>query len=137
MEETHPCQEIEDGLTGDPITAPAGRPRSPDLEVGLISTTGRGGIPKDLISSTGSGIIKNMKTAVQRIAEQVKALPANELEEFLSWLAEYDKGHCDKWDREIERDSREGGSLSPVLKRARADIASGRTKPLDEVLDNS
>ncbi len=78
-----------------------------------------------------------MKTVVQRIAEQVKALPPKELDEFLSWLAEYEKSQRDEWDKEIERDSREGGSLNPLLKRVHADIVSGRTKPLDEVIDNS
>ena len=78
-----------------------------------------------------------MRAAVKKIAEQVKALPENELNEFLSWLAEYEMGHSDEWDKEIERDFRNGGPLSPVLKRVRADIASGRTKPLDKVIDNS
>lgn len=78
-----------------------------------------------------------MKIDVQKIAEQVKALPEQELEEFLSWLAEYHQSHADEWDREIERDSGEGGALDPVLRRVRADIASGKTTPLDEVIDNS
>ncbi|MBM4029641.1 MAG: hypothetical protein FJ280_30220 [Planctomycetes bacterium] len=77
-----------------------------------------------------------MKAAVQKIAEQVKALPESELDEFLSWLAEYQIGRPDKWDKEIERDSQKGGALNPILKRVREDIASGRTRPLDEVLDN-
>jgi rubrerythrin len=76
-----------------------------------------------------------MKAAVKKITEQVKALPENELNEFLSWLAEYEMGHSDEWDKEIERDFRNGGPLSPVLKRVRADIASGRTKPLDKVIE--
>jgi len=33
-----------------------------------------------------------MKAAVRKIAEQVKALPESELDEFLSWLAEYGAG---------------------------------------------
>ncbi len=78
-----------------------------------------------------------MKAAVRRIADQVKALPENELEEFLAWLAEYGAGRADGWDREIERDSQEGGALSPMLKRVREDIAAGRTKPLDEVIDDT
>ena len=71
-----------------------------------------------------------MKTAVEKIAEQVKALPKGELEEFLSWLADYDESQADDWDKEIERDTSEDGSLNPVLKRVRADITAGRTKPL-------
>jgi hypothetical protein len=76
-----------------------------------------------------------MKAVVRKIAEQVKALPESELNEFLSWLAEYEAGHPDEWDKEIERDSQDGGALSPILKRVRKDITAGRTKPLDEVID--
>jgi hypothetical protein len=78
-----------------------------------------------------------MKPAVRIVAEQVKALPESDLEEFLSWLTQYEANHLDKWDKEIERDSQDRGRLSPILKRARDDIAAGRTKPLDEVIDNS
>lgn len=78
-----------------------------------------------------------MKAAVRRIAEQVKALPESELDEFLSWLAEYGAGRSDAWDQEIERDFQEGGALNPMLRRVREDIAAGRTKPLDEVIDDS
>ena len=78
-----------------------------------------------------------MKAVVKKLAEQVKALPEGELDEFLSWLEEYEMGHPDEWDKEIERDSQDGGSLSSVLNRVRKDIASGKTKSLDEVLDNS
>jgi len=78
-----------------------------------------------------------MTAVVEKIAEQVRALREDELEEFLSWLADYELELSDEWDKEIERDSREGGPLGDVLKRVRADIAAGRTKPLDEVIDNS
>lgn len=78
-----------------------------------------------------------MTTAVEKIADEVRALPEKELEEFLSWLAEYGMAHPDQWDQEMERDSQPGGRLDAFLKRARADIAAGRTKPLDEVIDNS
>lgn len=78
-----------------------------------------------------------MTTVVEKIAEQVKSLPPEELDEFLSWLADYELQVSDRWDKEIEWDCREGGPMEDVLKRVRADIAAGRTKPLDEVLDDS
>ncbi len=78
-----------------------------------------------------------MTTKVEEIAEQVKALPDDERDEFLSWLADFEIEHSDGWDKEIARDSQPGGRLERVLKRVREDIAAGRTKPLDEVLDNS
>ena len=78
-----------------------------------------------------------MTAKVEKIAEQVKALPENEREEFLSWLAEFELEHSDEWDEEIARDSQPGGRLEHVLERVRRDIAEGRAKPLDEILDNS
>lgn len=78
-----------------------------------------------------------MTTRVNEIAERVKALADDEREEFLSWLADFEIEHSDDWDQEIARDSQLGGRLERVLGRVRKDIAERRTKPLDEVLDNS
>jgi hypothetical protein len=78
-----------------------------------------------------------MTAIVEKIAGEVEALPERELDEFLSWLADYELAHPDRWDREIERDSQPGGRLDAVLTRVRRDIAAGRTKPLDEVINNS
>jgi hypothetical protein len=78
-----------------------------------------------------------MTAIVEKIAEQVKALSERELEEFLSWLADYELEHSDEWDKEIERDFQVGGRMSSILDRVRADIAAGRTKPLDEIIDNA
>lgn len=78
-----------------------------------------------------------MTATVEKIANEVKALREKELDEFLSWLADYELAHPDRWDLEIERDSQPGGRLDAVLKRVRGHIAAGRTKPLDEVINNS
>jgi hypothetical protein len=78
-----------------------------------------------------------MATRVEEIAEKVKALPDDEREELLSWLVDFEIGHSDDWDKELARDSQPGGRLEGVLERVRKDIAEGRTKPLDEILDNS
>jgi hypothetical protein len=78
-----------------------------------------------------------MTSKVEEIAEQVKALPDAEREEFLSWLADFEMEHSNDWDKEIARDSQPGGRLERVLERVRKDIAMGKTKPLDEVIDNS
>lgn len=78
-----------------------------------------------------------MTARVKEIADQVMALPQHERDEFLSWLADFEADHIDDWDEEIARDSQSGGRLEAVLERVRKDIAEGRTKPLDEVLDNS
>ena len=74
---------------------------------------------------------------VQKIAEEVKSLPNAELNEFLAWLVDYELAQVDPWDKDMERDSLPGGRLDVVLDRVRRDIAAGRTKPLDEVIDNS
>jgi len=78
-----------------------------------------------------------MTATVEKIANDVKALPEKELDEFLSWLADYELARPDRWDKEIERDSQPGGRLDAVLQRVRGDVAAGRTKPLNEILDNS
>ena len=78
-----------------------------------------------------------MTENVQKLAEQVKVLPEEERDEFLSWLAEFELEHADEWDNEIERDSQPGGRLDPTLKRVREDIAAERVEPLDRVINNS
>ena len=77
-----------------------------------------------------------MTATVEKIADKVIALPEKELDEFLSWLADYELAHPDRWDKEIEADSQPGGRLDAVLKRVRADIVAGRTKPLDEIIND-
>lgn len=77
-----------------------------------------------------------MTANVQKITEQVKALPEKKLDEFLSWLTNYELEYLDEWDNQIAQDSQPGGRLEPVLDRVRKDIVAGRTKPLDEVIDH-
>ena len=78
-----------------------------------------------------------MTTAVERIVDEVRSLPRAQLDEFLGWLSEYELQQPDSWDEEMDRDSQPGGRLQDLMDRARRDIAAGRTKPLDEILDNS
>jgi len=78
-----------------------------------------------------------MTTTVEKLANEVRALPQAELDQFLSWLAQYQSEQMDDWDRQIACDAQPGGKLQAVLDRVCQDIAAGRTKPLDEVLDNS
>ena len=77
-----------------------------------------------------------MTSVVAKIVDDVKQLDKAELDELLAWLAEYELSQMDAWDREIERDSRPGGRLGKLVERARRDISEGRTRPLDEVLNN-
>jgi len=67
------------------------------------------------------------------IIEAVKKLPESDKSEFLKRLAEVD--FDDAWDRQIEADAK-AGRLDVLWKEAMEDIKAGRTKPLDEVLDD-
>jgi hypothetical protein len=78
-----------------------------------------------------------MTKTVERIAGEVKALPVDELDELMDWLADFELERLNAWDREIVSDSRPDGRLKGLLDRAREDIKTGRTKPLDEVLDHN
>ena len=78
-----------------------------------------------------------MTLAVEKIANEVKLLQRQELDEFLAWLADYELEQFDEWDEEVHRDSQPGGRLQIVLDRVRDDISAGRTKSLDEIINNS
>lgn len=79
-----------------------------------------------------------MTAAVEELAREIRALPNDEFDEFLSWLAQYEAENVDDWDREIEQDACcPGGRLRTVLDRVRDDISAGRTRSLDEVLHDS
>ncbi len=77
-----------------------------------------------------------MTKTVEKLADKVKALPEEQLEEFLAWLADFEAERLDSWETEVSTDSRPGGRLQPIVDRARDDIAKGKTQPLDEVLDH-
>jgi hypothetical protein len=78
-----------------------------------------------------------MTAIVEQIAGQVRSLSEKELDELLSWLADYEQKTSDEWDKELDQDSQDGGRLSSVLERVRSDIALGKTRPLDEFIDNA
>jgi len=77
-----------------------------------------------------------MTRTVEKIAAEVSALPDAELDELLAWLAEFESQRMDSWDKEIAEDALPGGRLQGLLDRAKDDIAAGRTKSLDEILDH-
>ena len=67
-----------------------------------------------------------MRAAVAEIAEQIRRLDHNELQELFSWLADAELDEVDAWDAKIAEDSRLGGRLEAVLSRVRKDIAQLR-----------
>jgi hypothetical protein len=77
-----------------------------------------------------------MTRTLEKLTDEVKALPDDQLEEFLAWLSDFETERMDAWDGKLASDSRPGGRLQDVISRAQEDINSGKTKPLDELIDN-
>jgi hypothetical protein len=73
-------------------------------------------------------------STVTEIIEAVKSLGVEEKGEFLSRLGEVD--FDDAWDRQIETDAR-AGRLDHLWQQSVQDIKAGRTKALDEVLNDA
>jgi hypothetical protein len=73
-------------------------------------------------------------STVSEIIEAVKSLDAEEKGEFLTRLSEVD--FDDAWDRQIATDA-QSGRLDHLWQQALEDIQPGRTKPLDEVLNDA
>lgn len=71
-------------------------------------------------------------STVAKIRAEIEKLTHGERRELAQWFAEM---QADAWDAQIEEDVR-AGRLDHLIAQAEADIAGGRTKPLDEVLDN-
>ena len=74
-----------------------------------------------------------MSTVVE-IINAVKNLDEQEKGEFLEKLTEVD--FDDAWDRQIEADAK-AGRLDHLWQQALEDIEAGRTKPLDEILNDA
>ena len=72
-------------------------------------------------------------SSVTEIIEAVKRLDERQKGEFLEKLAEID--FDDAWDRQIEADAK-AGKLDRLWGEALEDIKTGRTKPLDEVIND-
>jgi hypothetical protein len=73
-------------------------------------------------------------STVTEIIEAVKSLGVEEKGEFLTRLGEVD--FDDEWDRQMEADA-QAGRLDSLWQQALDDIKVGRTKPLDEVLNDA
>ena len=71
-------------------------------------------------------------SSVARIQAEIEKLTHAEQRELAQWFAEM---QADAWDAQIEADI-QAGRLDHLIAQADEDIAAGRTKPLDEVLDN-
>jgi len=73
-------------------------------------------------------------STVGEIIEAVKKLNDRQKSELLDRLAEVE--FEETWDSQIEADARTG-RLDKIWQQALKDIKARRTKPLDEIIDNS
>ena len=72
-------------------------------------------------------------STVEEIEAAVRSLPMEKQFELAQRLHDV---LWDVWDSQIEDDAK-SGRLDHILREVEMDISSGKTKPLDEVLDNS
>jgi len=72
-----------------------------------------------------------MSTVPEIQAAIEKLSPAEKLE-LEKWFAEF---QADAWDAQIEEDIK-AGKLDHLIAQAEADIAAGRTRSLDEILND-
>ena len=70
--------------------------------------------------------------SVAEIEQAIAKLSAVEFVELEQW---FDAERNRKWDQQIEADSA-SGALDFLLKEVDEDIAQGRTRPADELLDD-
>lgn len=72
-------------------------------------------------------------TTVAEVIDAVKHFTDDEKDQFLAELREVP--FEDTWDRKIEEDAK-AGRLDALWNEAKQEIAAGKTKPLDELLDD-
>jgi len=72
-------------------------------------------------------------SSVTEIERAIAKLSSQEFVELERWFA---AERNRKWDKQIEADSA-SGAFDPLLKEVEEDVAKGRTRPTDELCDNS
>ena len=65
-------------------------------------------------------------TKLEQIEKSIAALSDQELKELASW---FDELRWQRWDRQIEDDSK-AGRLDKFIAEAKAELAAGKTRPL-------
>lgn len=68
---------------------------------------------------------------VEAIKDAIVHLSEPERQQLADWFEELEE---DSWDRQMEQDFAPGGRGVHLLEEVKADIAAGRTKPMDEFL---
>ena len=72
--------------------------------------------------------------AVEKILKEVKHLSSEEQKELWDRIAAEEAKNLDEWEKQVQRDSN-SGKLDHLLAELKEDIAAGRVKPLDEVIN--
>jgi hypothetical protein len=70
-------------------------------------------------------------STVAEIENALRALPVQDARTVADWLQEY---LDEQWDRQIEQDAK-SGKLDKLAQEAVAEYKAGKTKPLNEVID--
>ena len=70
-------------------------------------------------------------STVQEIETAIQKLKPQEIHKVADWLQELREG---LWDKQIDADAK-AGRLDKLAEKALEDYRAGRTKPLDEILD--
>jgi hypothetical protein len=71
-------------------------------------------------------------STIAEIESAISALPDKDAWAVADWLQEYLDA---KWDKEMDEDIA-AGRLDALWEKAKSDIAAGRVKPLDEVIND-
>lgn len=71
-------------------------------------------------------------TTVAEIEAAIRQLPEDEARQLSAWLVDY---LDDAWDAQMQADV-EAGRLDGLIAKAEAEIAAGKVRDLDEVLNN-
>jgi hypothetical protein len=71
-------------------------------------------------------------SAVEEIESAIQKLPEQAVGRLDQWLAEF---KARLWDKQIEEDAK-AGRLDKFWQEAKRELAEGKTRPLDEFLDN-
>ena len=71
-------------------------------------------------------------STVAEIENALRALPVQDARTIADWLQDY---LDEQWDRQIEQDAK-SGKLDKLAEQALAQYNAGKTKPLNEVIDD-
>jgi len=71
-------------------------------------------------------------TTLELMQDQIAKLPPEEFRKLAEWIEER---RAADWDRELEQ-AASNGKLDHLWKEAKKEIAAGKARPLDELLDN-